>query len=92
MKVNVDKTKIVIFSKGRVPRNLHFNNNGTNTEIAKDFNYLGIDFSWTGSFRVCKNRLSEKAIKAMYEVIKRGEIWGLTPGEVQDSKICDTRG
>ena len=20
------------------------------------------------------------------------DIWGLTPGEVQDSKICDTRG
>jgi predicted phosphodiesterase len=22
----------------------------------------------------------------------REDIWGLTPGEVQDSKICDTRG
>jgi hypothetical protein len=38
-------------------------------EIVKDFNYLGIYFSRTGSFKVCKNHLSEKAIKAMYEVI-----------------------
>ena len=48
------------------------NHNGTNIEIVKDFNYLGIYFSRTGSFKVCKNHLSEKAIKAMYEVIKKG--------------------
>jgi 6-phosphogluconolactonase (cycloisomerase 2 family) len=42
MKVNVDKTKIVVFSKGRLPRNLIFNYNGTYIEIVKDFNYLGI--------------------------------------------------
>ena len=41
MKVNVDKTKIVVFSKGRLPRNRIFNYNGTNIEIAKDFNYFG---------------------------------------------------
>ena len=72
MKVNVNKTKIV-FSKGWLPRNLIFNYNGANNEIFKDFNYLGIYFSRTGSFKVCKNHLSEKAIKAMYEVIKKGE-------------------
>jgi hypothetical protein len=38
MKLNVDKTKIVVFSKGRLPRNLIFNYNGTITEIVKDFN------------------------------------------------------
>ena len=72
MKVNVDKTKRIVFSKGRLPRNLIFNSNRTNIEIVKDFNYLGIYFSQTGSFKVCKNHLSEKAIKAMYEVIKKG--------------------
>jgi hypothetical protein len=43
MKVNVDKTKIVVFSKGRLPRNLIFNYNGTNIEIVKDFNYTQDD-------------------------------------------------
>jgi hypothetical protein len=47
MKVNVDKTKIVAFSKGRLPRNLIFNYNETNIEIVKEFNYLGIFFSRT---------------------------------------------
>jgi hypothetical protein len=42
MKVNVDKTKIMIFSKGRMPVNLQFKYNGKDIEIAKDFNYLGI--------------------------------------------------
>jgi hypothetical protein len=63
MKINVDKTKIVVFSKGQLPRNLIFNYNGTNIEIVKDFNYLGIYFSWTGSFKVCKYHLSEKLLK-----------------------------
>jgi hypothetical protein len=73
MKVNVDKTKILVFSNGRLPRNLHFNYNGTNTERVKYFNYVGIYFSRTGSFKVSKKHLSEKAIKAMYEVIKKEE-------------------
>jgi hypothetical protein len=62
---NVDETKIVVFSIGRLPRNLIFNYNGTNIEIVKDFDYLGIYFSRTGSFKVFKNHLSEKAIKVM---------------------------
>jgi hypothetical protein len=63
MKLNVDKTKIVVFSKGRLPRNLIFNYNGTITEIVKDFNYLGIYFSRIGSFKVCKHHLSKKLLK-----------------------------
>ena len=50
MKVNVDKAKLVVFSKGRHPRNLIFNYNGTNIEIVKEFNYLGIYFSRTSMF------------------------------------------
>jgi lipoprotein NlpI len=47
-------------SKERLPRNLIFNYNGINIEIAREFNYLGIYFSRTGSFKVCKNHLSEQ--------------------------------
>jgi hypothetical protein len=32
---------------------------------------LGIYFSQTGSFKVCKKHFSEKAIKAMHDVIKK---------------------
>ena len=42
LKVNTLKTKIVIFSKGRQPKDLHFMYNGTEIEIVKEFNYLGV--------------------------------------------------
>ena len=54
MKVNVDKTKVMIFSKGRMLVNLQFKYNGKDIEIVKDFNYLGIYFSRSGSFKRCK--------------------------------------
>ena len=56
MKVNVDKTKILIFSKGRMPVNFQFKSNGKFIEIVKDFNYLGIYFSRSGSFKTCKKK------------------------------------
>ena len=39
LKVNVDKTKIVGFSNGRLPQNLRFTYDNREIEIVKDFNY-----------------------------------------------------
>lgn len=71
MKANVDKTKskdyyqeiFILVITGLL---LRYN-------VFKFFNYLGIDISWTRSVRVCKKFLSENAIKAMYEIMKREE-------------------
>lgn len=78
LKVNVEKTKIMIFSKGRQPANINFNYNGVEIDIVKDFNYLGVLLSRTGSFKACKSHLSEKATKAMYEVIRKGRTHNLS--------------
>jgi sorting nexin-29 len=72
LKVNVDKTKIVIFGSGRTPRNLSFKYNGSEIEVVKSFNYLGIIFNKTGSFNLGKQRLVDKAVVSMYEVLKLG--------------------
>ena len=73
MKVNVDNTKIVVFSRERIPINLHFNNNGFNIEIVKDFHYLGISFSRTGIFKVCKkNIFLKKPFKLCTKLLERG--------------------
>ena len=53
MKINVDKTKM-FFSRRRMPVNLKLNYNVKDIERAKDFNYLGIYFSRSGSFKTCK--------------------------------------
>ena len=78
MKVNVEKTKIMIFYRGRLPGNISFNFNGDNIEIVKEFNYLGIVFSRIGNFKACKKRIAEKARIAMYNVIKKGRTHNLS--------------
>ena len=48
--VNTSKTNIFIFRKGgRLPRDLRFIYNGEETEIVKQFSYLGIVFTSGGS-------------------------------------------
>ena len=60
LKVNINKTKIMIFSKGRLPTNIHFKYEDKEFEIVKDFLYLGIKFSRSGSFSNAKKRTSEQ--------------------------------
>jgi hypothetical protein len=45
LKVNIDKIKVLIFSKGRLPTNIHFKYWDKKLEIVEDFLYLGIKFS-----------------------------------------------
>ena len=72
LKVNTSKTKVLIFSKGRQPNNINFIYEENEIEIVKEFNYLGLLLTRSGSFNKAKKRLSEKATKAMYNVIKKG--------------------
>ena len=78
LKVNADKTKIVIFSSGRLPRNFSFTYNGNELEIVNELTYLGLNFSRTGSFMSAKKILVKKANKAMYEVLKKGRLHNLS--------------
>jgi len=50
IEVNVGKSKVVIFSKGRMSKNIVFMYNTTVLEIVNEFTYLGILISRTGSF------------------------------------------
>jgi sorting nexin-29 len=54
LKVNIDKTKIVIFGSGRTHQNLSFKYDGSEIEVVKHFNYLGIISSKTGNFNLAK--------------------------------------
>jgi hypothetical protein len=40
LKVNIDKTKIVIFGSGRTPQNASFKYNVSEIEVVKNFNYI----------------------------------------------------
>ena len=78
MKVNVDKTKIMICCSGGQPVNLKFIFGNSDLEIVKEFDYFGIYFSKNGSFKANKKHLAEKATRAMYKVIKKGRKNGLS--------------
>ena len=76
LKVNVDKTKILVFSKGRmIKRNFYYNE--IIIENVKEFKYLGVMFSRTGSFCKTKKHLCEQAQKAMYGIIKKIRLYNL---------------
>ena len=78
LKVNVQKSKIMIFTKGRLPQNIVFNYNNVVLEIVNEYTYLGVLFSRTGSFSKAKKAQAEKATCAMYEIIKKGRIHNLS--------------
>ena len=78
MKVNVDKTKVLVFGFGRLPHNLRFSYDNVDIEIVKQFNYLGVIFTKTGNFNFTKKHLSDKALRAMYEVLRFGRQYELS--------------
>ena len=68
--VNSSKTKIVIFSKGRF-QNYNFVLNNETLEIVKEFKYLGILFSRSGSFLAAKKHIAAQATGAMFCLLKK---------------------
>lgn len=68
--VNVKKTKVMIFSKGPAPK-CSFMYNSDTLEVVKEYNYLGIIFSRSGSFCKAKKHLCTQSQKAMYGIIRK---------------------
>lgn len=63
--VNIEKTKVLIFSKGRVSKRI-FLYRDVPLEIVNEFKYLGVIMSRSGSFKSTKKHLTEQASKALY--------------------------
>ena len=70
LNVNVEKTKILVFSKGPMLKNKFYYDDFV-IENVKEFKYLGVVFSRTGSFCKTKKHLYEQAQKAMYGIIRK---------------------
>ncbi len=61
----------MVFSKGRMPSNLKFYINNKELEVVSSYKYLGILFSRSGSFLQTRKYLRDKALKAMYSIIRK---------------------
>ena len=71
LKVNVSKTKVLIFRKGGIlPRNLAFTYDNEPLDIVKSFKYLGIVFTAGGSFSEAQSTLAGQAQKAVFKLNK----------------------
>jgi potassium voltage-gated channel Eag-related subfamily H protein 8 len=69
LRVNIDKTKVIIFNKsGRLFKNVHFIYYGNSIECVNEFKYLGILFKPSGSFSAAVDLLCKKAIKVVFSI------------------------
>ena len=70
LKVNIKKTKVVIFNKpfNRNIKNLSFQIDNNKIEITNTYCYLGVDISNTGSFLNATNSLYKKGLRALYSI------------------------
>lgn len=71
LQINAEKTKVIVFSCGRLNKNLHFYLNNTEIEIVNEFRYLGIQLSRSGSFTVAKKHIAEQANKALFSLLRK---------------------
>ena len=70
LKVNTEKSKIVIFKKGRRRLDEMWTYGGNEITITKQMNYLGIIISSNGSHNKTQIKLAEQASKAIFSMQK----------------------
>ena len=73
LSVNVDKTKILIFSRGKIRNKPIFIFNDDEVEVVDSFKYLGVLFNYNNKPQKCKKFLYDQAYKAMFAVIQKSK-------------------
>ena len=71
--VNTSKTKIVIFSRGKVRKIPIFNFRGDVLEVVDDFIYLGVRFKYNGTFKLTVTKQVSQARKALYSLLAKAK-------------------
>ena len=66
LEINIDKTKVMIFSRGKLRKPHYFNYGDQNIEVVNEYNYLRLVFNYNAKFNVAKNNLYQKGSKAMF--------------------------
>ena len=73
LEVNTDKTKIVIFSKGKVRRYPNFTFGDSNIEVIADYPYLGVTFNYNNKFHKAKTKQVTQAKRAMFNLLSKAK-------------------
>ncbi|CAL4122579.1 unnamed protein product, partial [Meganyctiphanes norvegica] len=78
LNINIDKTKVIIFSKGRIRRFKSFKLGDNSIDVVDDYVYLGTTFNYNGTFNKAKAKQALQARKASYSLITRIKQLNLT--------------
>ena len=74
LKVNISKTNVVIFSRGKVKKYPTFKIGEEFVEVKPEYVYLGVTFSYNGSFKSAIEKQITQARKAMYSLLQKAKI------------------
>ena len=75
--VNLDKTKVVIFSRGRRTAKKPFMYNGKEVKVVDDYTYLGVIFNYNGSFKKAIENQKAVGLRAMQALLTKIRVLAL---------------
>ena len=70
LEVNVNKTKVMIFSKGEIRLKYEFKLQNKTLEIVDSYSYLGLIFKYNGNFNETRKKLAHQAQKSLFSINK----------------------
>ena len=75
LRFNVDKTKVVVFSRGKIRKMPTIKYKGQTQEVVFEFQYSGVCFNYNNKFNVAQQSLYDKASRAMFGLLKKCRNW-----------------
>ena len=69
--VNLEKTKIVVFSRGKIRKIPSFQLNNQTLSVVDDYVYLGVTFNYNNKFRKAQTKQLNQARRAMYSLLSK---------------------
>ena len=69
LKVNTTKTKVVVFSRGKIRKRPAFTYAGDELDVVDDFIYLGVTLNYNGRFKKAISKQVSQAKRAMFSVL-----------------------
>ena len=69
--LNTEKTKVLVFSRGKIRKKPSITYGGSQIEIVYDFKYLGVTFNHNNNFVLAQKRLYDSASRAMFGLLKK---------------------
>ena len=69
--INVRKTKVMIFSRGKIRKMPKFNSNEETVDVVWDYKYLGVNFNYNNKFKKAQQLQFSLANRAMFSSLRK---------------------